>query len=76
MTENAFKIMQTIENSYVNDQLTDDDLVDVADLAFKLLGLVSVSDAAKLEKKTYAGIKKYSKNLVKISTFTFYKSNQ
>jgi len=74
-TENTEKTLKFIYDKYANKDLNDDSLVQIITLSFNLLGLKTIQEFAKENNKTYNGVKKFSKNLVKINNLTFVKDN-
>jgi len=74
-TENTEKVLKFIYDKYTNKDLNDDSLVQIITLSFNLLGLKTIQEFAKENNKTYNGVKKFSKNLVKINNLTFVKDN-
>lgn len=71
----AEKIEQNIYVGYLENHLTKSDLVQILILLFDLLNLMTISNYAKKVGKTYRGVKKFSKDLIKVNQFTFVSDN-
>jgi predicted transcriptional regulator len=74
--ENTDKIIKFIDDKYKIKDLNDDSLVSIAIHIFDLLNLQTVSENAKSLGKTDRGVRKFSKNIIKINQFTFVKNNE
>lgn len=69
------KLQTNLVEGYKNKMLSDDEVVQLIELGFDLLGLKSYSDAAKELKKSYNGIKKFHPKKVKINNLKFVITN-
>jgi hypothetical protein len=69
-TENTNKLLELISNKFQNEELNNDSLVQIIELAGNYLNLQTISDYAKTNHKSYNGVKK-CRNVVKIFNVKF-----
>lgn len=69
------KICRNIYEGMRKNMLSNYDLVQILILVFDLLNLMTISEYAKLKNKTYSGIKRCCKHLIKVNQFTFVADN-
>lgn len=73
---NGKKLNEFVYNKYLENSLTDTDLVQLLVLLFDLLGLKSIAKFCKLYGKNYKGVQKFSKNVIDINTYKFVIDNE
>lgn len=72
----GIKIEQNIYQGYCENHISKSDLVEIIILIFKLLNIMTISEYRKFVGKTYSGVKRYSKHLIKVNQFTFVADNE
>ena len=73
---NGKKLNEFVYKKYLENSLTNADLVQLIILLFDLLGLKSIAKFSKLNGKTYKGVQKFNKNIVEINTYKFVIDNE
>jgi hypothetical protein len=75
ISEKGEKIYNFIYDKFTSNDISENDLVQIIILGFDLLQLKSIQEYAKEHKKTYSGVSRHSKNIIKINQFKFVKDN-
>jgi hypothetical protein len=68
---NGEKLNKFVYEKYQSNEITTGDLVELLILLFDLLGIKTINEYAKEVGKTYDGIKKYCKSIIKVNKFNF-----
>lgn len=66
-TINGDKLRKLIYEKYVDEKITNNDLVQIIILCWDLLGLKTIQQYRKKYNKTYRGIALYNKNIIEIN---------
>lgn len=69
------KICKNIYEGARRDMLSNKDLVEILILVFDLLNIMTISEYAKFRNKTYSGVKRFCKHIIKVNQFTFVADN-
>jgi hypothetical protein len=73
---NGKKLNEFVYNKYLENSLTDTDLVQLLVLLFDLLGLKSIAKFCKLYGKNYKGVQKFNKNVIDANGYKFVIDNE
>ena len=66
-TINGDKLRKFIYEKYVDEKITNNDLVQIIILCWDLLGLKTIQQYRKKYNKTYRGVALYNKNIIEIN---------
>jgi hypothetical protein len=66
-TDNGDKLRKFIYEKFIDDKITNHDLVQIIILCWDLLGLKTIQQYRKMYNKTYRGVALYNKNIVEIN---------